>query len=154
VSPPANTLQEKQLCSRKERQVRQIPVIQAPDDSDATDEEDWSMEPERPSLSYAASYNSRRGSHCSSMMSRPVAIPLGRSLQAAQGRKISAAMTSLSSMDGDTLRTLQFEGGILPFQRAYSSSLSEAIRAQSTKGCGSPQEVEAVEALLRMSSNM
>jgi len=132
------------------RKIRIIAVKPAPDDSDATDEEDWSMEPERPSISYAASYNSRRDSHCSSMMSRPVAIPLSRSLQQnMKPRKVSAAMTSLASLDGDTLRGLRFGGGILPFKRAYSSSLTQAIRAQST--CGSPQEVEAVEALLAMS---
>jgi Putative Sin3 binding protein len=176
-----------------EREVRKLSISIAPplDDSDATDEEDWEsigpaglMAP-----SYAASHASRRGSHSSSIGPRPsllsrstphsAAIPM----KAGRVRKASAGF----KVDSKTARSMSYSGGILPFERVYSSSLSNEIRIsaaramrspsaipshavkspsmgspslqavgspQSLASAGSPQEVEAIEALLRMGGGM
>lgn len=151
------------------RIVRKIPIIQAPDDSDVTDEEDWeSIGPEGLRAmsyvpSYAASWASRRGSHSSSInngqrprlstsAARPSPIPMARG--GISKRKSSSHMPLVSpAVSPDVLRSMTYSGGILPFQRVYSSSLSSAIRMHGVRGAGgSPQEAEAVEALIRMGS--
>jgi hypothetical protein len=147
---------------------RRIPIIQAPEDSDMTDEEDWeSIGPDGLNAqSYAASFASRRNSHSSSLgrplhlSARSTSIPLGSAATAPQRavkRKFSGAniITSMPRLNAATARSMSYSGGILPFQRVYSSSLSSSIRMQGVQvqaGCGSPQEAEAVEALLRMGS--
>lgn len=69
-------------------------------------------------------------------------------------RKSSSHMPLVSpAVSPDVLRSMTYSGGILPFQRVYSSSLSSAIRMHGVRGAGgSPQEAEAVEALIRMGS--
>jgi hypothetical protein len=147
---------------------RRIPIIQAPEDSDMTDEEDWeSIGPDGLNAqSYAASFASRRNSHSSSLgrplhfSARASSIPIGSAAKAphhAVKRKFSGAniITSIPGLNAVTARSMSYSGGILPFQRVYSSSLNSSIRMQGVQvqaGCGSPREVEAVEALLRMGS--
>jgi hypothetical protein len=149
---------------------RPIPIIQAPEDSDMTDEEDWeSIGPDgllaRP---YAVSWASRRNSHSSSLgprpllstsyTARPSPIPMSNPSGIQKVRKGSSNITSLPGLDAATVRSMSYSGGILPFQRVYSSSLSSSIRLQGVREftsaaspkVGSPQEAEAIEALLRM----
>jgi hypothetical protein len=150
---------------------RPIPIIQAPEDSDMTDEEDWeSIGPDGLlARSYAISWASRRNSHSSSLGPRPLlstsytARPSPSPLSTPSGihkvRKASTAVTtSLPGLNAATARTMSYSGGILPFQRVYSSSLSSSISMQGVREfssvespkVGSPQEAEAIEALLRM----
>jgi putative Sin3 binding protein len=147
---------------------RRIPIIQAPEDSDMTDEEDWeSIGPDGLNAqSYAASFASRRNSHSSSLgrplhiSARASSIPIGSVAKAPHHvvkRKFSGAniITSMPGLNAATARSMSYSGGILPFQRVYSSSLNSSIRMQGVQvqaGYGSPQEAEAVEALLRMGS--
>jgi len=128
-----------------------IPIIDPPDDSEATDEEDWETMgiPGMRAASYEpSSFGSRRGSRMSSL-----AAPSIRS-----ATPMTNGQGPTPSMD--VFRSMSYSPGIIPFQRAYSSSLSSALRMHGVKEfgnlgakpetCGSPQEQEAVEALLKM----
>ncbi|KAF2664068.1 hypothetical protein BT63DRAFT_100092 [Microthyrium microscopicum] len=135
---------------------RSIPVIQPPDDSDVTDEEDWDIGAEALLAgSYQPSYASRRGSHVSSL-GRP-------SISSIQSHNVRPQFrnTSMPGLTVEAARSMSYSGGIMPFHRVYSSSLSSSLRMQGVQGsisihqqqeCGSPQEREAAEALLRMGS--
>jgi hypothetical protein len=137
--------------------ARKLPTINRPvdDDDDMTDDEDWeSMGPEAlRQPSYAGSLASRRGSHVSSSygrISKPAAIPTS----AAPSQRSQQRNPSLPAFSSHAIRSMAYCGGIVPFQRVYSSSLSSSLRMQGVpvQDCGSPQEREAVEALLQMGS--
>jgi hypothetical protein len=140
--------------------ARTVPKISHPaDDDDMTDEEDWervgAAALRNPSAlaSYAGSLASRRISHVSTCGRTSRAIPTRAAstiTQRSQQRNLSLAAFSPSA-----IRSMSYSGGIMPFQRVYSSSLSSSLRMQGVSvpnNCGSPQEREAVEALLNMGS--
>jgi hypothetical protein len=126
------------------------------DEDCMTDEEDWeSIGPgalRAPSYaasyaaSHAASPMSRRDSHASSLgrPSKPAPIPQ-KSGATAQPR--ASSLTAFCQ----NAQGISYSAGIVPFQYVYSSSLSSS-RMQGVPDYGSPQEREAVEALLRMGS--
>jgi hypothetical protein len=128
---------------------RRAPVISPLDEDCMTDEEDWeSIGPEAlRAPSYAPSHMSRRNSHASSLgrPSKPSPIPQKSGAGLAQPR------ASPLSAFCQTARGVSYSAGIVPFQYVYSSSLSSS-RVQGVQDCDSPQEREAVEALLRMGS--
>jgi hypothetical protein len=132
---------------------RRAPVASPLDEDCMTDEEDWeSVGPDALrtasyTASYAASHMSRRDSAASSLgrPSKPAPIPRTDGATAAQPRA-----SSLSAFCQNA-RSISYSAGIVPFQYVYSSSLSSS-RMQGVPDCGSPQEREAVEALLRMGS--
>lgn len=128
---------------------RRAPAISPLDEDCMTDEEDWeSLGPEAlRAPSYAVSHMSRRDSHASSLgrPSKPAPIPQKTGAGPAQPRA-----SSLSAFCQNA-HGISYSAGIVPFQYVYSSSLSSS-RMQGVQDCGSPQEREAVEALLRMGS--
>lgn len=135
-----------------------IPVPPAPDDDEMTDEEDWegsAIEAPRPG-SYEASHASRRGSHVSSNGRPSLRAGSVSSSHVRTGmRHLSIPAPAL-----EFARSMSYTGGIIPFQRVYSSSLSTSLRKQGAqepvlargRDCSSPEEREAVEALLSLGS--
>jgi hypothetical protein len=138
-----------------------ITVIEPPEDDEMTDEEDWaSIGPEALRAgsyepSNASHRGSRRGSHVSSL-GRPIlkSGSISSPYLRPQARKPSLPVPTI-----DFARSMSYSGGIIPFQRVYSSSLSSSLRKQGVqepaprqRDCGSPEEREAVEALLRLGS--
>jgi hypothetical protein len=131
---------------------RPIPIIEPPlDDDEVTDEEDWEM------MGYhgmvAASYEP---SSCGSRRGSRMSAPSFKSSTPIHTLPIKHRTPSI-----DVIRSMSYSAGIMPFQRVYSSSLSSALRAQGLQAsgapqeppppaCGSHQEREAIQALLKM----
>jgi hypothetical protein len=140
--------------------TRTVPKINHPaDDEEMTDEEDWErVGPEgllntSAVASYAGSLASRRGSHISSRGRNSRAIPARAASTISQ--RSQKRNPSFAAFSPTAIRSMSYSGGIMPFQRVYSSSLSSSLRMQGVSvpnHCGSPQEREAVEALLNMGS--
>jgi Putative Sin3 binding protein len=148
-SPPRDSVSEEADKMSLEGATRPQHAPASPLDEDCmTDEEDWeSIGPGAlRAPSYAASHMSRRDSHASSLgrPSKPAPIPQ-KSGAAAQPRA-----SSLSAFCQNA-HGISYSAGIMPFHYVYSSSLSSS-RMQGVPDYGSPQEREAVEALLRMGS--
>jgi hypothetical protein len=157
---PEDEADKMSLDGDEERQParKYIPVIEPPEDDEMTDEEDWeSIGPQAlREGSYEPSHASRRGSHVSSLgrpSLKPGSVSSGTHLRP-QLRNISLPAPTI-----EFARSMSYSGGIIPFQRVYSSSLSSSLRKQGVQepvnrqpDCGSPQEREAVEALLSLGS--